>query len=112
MNSQYLHSLEASRREAVAELIGMITSEYPSASLEVSPGVDDPDATHIIAVVDMDDPDEVMDLVIDRLVELQVDDELPISVIPIRTPERTTQLLQTQHKYGQASAALHSRSRF
>jgi hypothetical protein len=33
-----------------------------------------------------------MDLVIDRLLQLQVEELLPVYVIPVRTPERVEQL--------------------
>jgi len=41
------------------------------------------------ATVDVDDPDEVVDLVIDRMLALQIDVGLSVHLIPIRTPERT-----------------------
>lgn len=98
MSKEYLGSLEPVRQSAARELMGMITKHYPSASFDVAPGMDDDTATHIWATVDVEDPDEVMDLIIDRLVALQVEEQLPISVIPIRTPERVAKLLQLQHR--------------
>lgn len=92
MTKEYLLSLEPRRQQAVSELTGMIKAHYPTVSFVVAPGIDDELATHITATVDLDDPDEVMDVIIDRLVELQVEEELPISVIPIRTPERVAAL--------------------
>jgi hypothetical protein len=94
VSKEDLSSLDPARRQAVSELTGMIASKYPSASFTIAPGIDDEEATHITAVVDLDDPDEVVDLIIDRLVDLQVEEELPISVIPIRTPERVAKLSQ------------------
>ncbi len=104
--SAYEVSLDPQRRVAVHELIALIAQKYLGTSFEIGPGIDDPEATHITAVVDLDDPDEVMDLIIDRLVELQVDDSLPISVIPIRTPERVAALLRTQHQFKRSEALL------
>jgi len=72
----------------------MIARKYPGTSFQIGPGVDDERATHITAVVDLHDPDQVMDLVIDRLVTIQVDESLPISVIPIRTAERAAEIEQ------------------
>lgn len=92
MSTEYLQSLESRRQRAVSELTDMIKGQYPAASFVIGPGIDDETATHITATVDVEDPDEVMDLVIDRLVELQVEEALPISVIPIRTPERVAEL--------------------
>jgi hypothetical protein len=53
----------------------------------VEPG-EDPDGTYIRTTVDIDDPEIVLDCVVDRLLELQIDEGLPVHVIPIRTPER------------------------
>ena len=53
--------------------------------------------THITTTVDLDDPDEVVDLVIERMLELQIDEGLPVYVIPIRTAERVAALRQQQH---------------
>jgi hypothetical protein len=78
---------------AVDELEALIRSRYPSATFTVGPATDEPDAVHIIATVDLDDPDEVVDLVIDRMLELQIDEGLPVYVIPIRTPERRAAML-------------------
>jgi hypothetical protein len=47
---------------------------------------------HLTTIVDLDDPDEVLDLVINRMMELQVEDKLPVYVIPVRTPERVAAL--------------------
>jgi len=92
MNREY--SLDTTRQAAVEDLINMITAAFPTASFKVEPGVDEPDATHIIAEVDIDDADEVMDLVIDRLLEYQIDKGIPVYVIPTRTPERIAALLR------------------
>ena len=40
-------------------------------------------------MVDVEDTDEVMDLVIERELALQIDEGIPVYVIPIQTPERT-----------------------
>jgi hypothetical protein len=61
-------------------------------NLVVEPGIDDPETTHIVATVDLDDPDEAVDLVIDRMLELQLDGGIPVYVLPIRTPERVRKL--------------------
>jgi hypothetical protein len=93
MTSDYIQGLDSNRQRAVRELSQLIVHSYPSATLYVEPSTDDPQATYITAVVDIDDPDEVMDLAIDRLIALQVTEGIPVSVIPIRTPERTAQLV-------------------
>jgi len=86
--------LEPRRQQAVAELAGMIRARYPSTTFSVRPGVDDPEATYLVATVDVEDPDTVLDLVVDRLLELQLEEGLPINVLPIHTPERVAQTRQ------------------
>jgi hypothetical protein len=49
---------------------------------------DDPDGVYMRAIVDVDDTDEVTEFFIDRLVDLQVEENPLISVITVRTPER------------------------
>ncbi len=90
MTPEQSPSLDRRTRQAISELQGAIARRYPTASFEVSRATDDPASIHLVAVVDVDDPDEVADLVVDRVVELQVDERIPIHVIPLRTPERVT----------------------
>jgi hypothetical protein len=42
----------------------------------------------LLAVADVNDPDEVGDLVVERVVALHVEEGIPLHVIPLRTPER------------------------
>jgi len=72
---------------AVSELQHLVQLRYPVAWFDVSPG-QDPAGTYLRATVDVPDTDEVIKLVIDRLVELQVDEQLPIYFIPLRPRER------------------------
>lgn len=82
------HERRQAIQQAVAELQRLIATHYPGTTFDVGPGGDDPAGTYITATVDLDDPDEVMDLVIEHVLALQIDDGLPIHVVPIRTPER------------------------
>ena len=79
-------------RQALEELQGIIEQRYPTATFEVSSGEDDPRVVHLTTIVDLDDPDEVLDLVITRVMELQAEEKLPVYVIPVRTPERVVAL--------------------
>jgi hypothetical protein len=99
MSKEYLDTLDPARQQAVTELAGMVKQRYPTASFAVGPGEDDPAVTHITTTVDIDDPDEVVDLVIDRMLELQIDEGIPVYVIPIRTPERVAVLRQHQRSW-------------
>lgn len=87
------HSLrDRALEQAVAELQLLIATHYPGTTFDVGPGGDDPEGTYLTATVDLDDPDEVMDLVIERVLSLQIEDGLPIHVVPVRTPERVARL--------------------
>ena len=85
--------LDQRMAEAIAELKALVSAHYPDASFRVSRSDDDPSIVHLATVVDVDDPDDVTDLVIDRMRELLVDEGLPIYVIPIRSPERVAATL-------------------
>ncbi len=83
-------------QHAIDEIRRAISAKYPTARFQVGRAEDDPQSIHITAIVDVDDPDEVGDLVLDRVLELQVEEGLPIHVIPIRTPERVLAELQAE----------------
>jgi hypothetical protein len=72
---------------AVEELIQLTIGRYPDAQIDVSEG-DDLDGVYLTATVDIDDPDEVTDLVIERTLRLQVEEQLPVYVVPIRPMSR------------------------
>ena len=72
---------------ALAEFRGLIQDRYPSAMFVVFRG-EDPEGIYLTATVDVDDADDVVDVILDRLLEVQVDEGLPVYVIPIETPER------------------------
>lgn len=72
---------------ALAELRAMIHRHYPAATFTVSHG-DDPEGIYLNVVVDVDDVDEVADVVTHRLVDMQVEEGLPVYVIPEWPPER------------------------
>jgi hypothetical protein len=72
---------------AVVELQQMIRERYPEAAFTVAPE-EDPEGIYITATVDVDDLDEVFDIVVERLLELQVEDGIPVHVIPVHPLER------------------------
>jgi hypothetical protein len=77
---------------AIAELTGLIRERYPETTFTTELG-EDRESVFVTAVVDVDDPDEVVDCYIDRSVVLLVDEGVPLHVIPVRTPARDEQLL-------------------
>ena len=78
---------------AVHELKGMITARFPQATFVVEEGCD-PEGIYLVTTVDIDDTDEVIAVVGDRLVELQVDEDLPVYVTPLRPIKRVVAQLR------------------
>jgi hypothetical protein len=78
--------------EAVAELQALIASHYPEATFSVGDG-DDPEGIYLTAVVDVENMRDVIEVFLDRLVDMQVDEELPVFVVPIRPVERSRAML-------------------
>ena len=95
MNKEQIQE-DPRRQHAIDELKGLIQAKYPTATFAVGRGIEDPEETWLTARVDLDDPDEVMDVVLDRVLELQLDEDLPVYVLPLRTPGRVAQVLTQQ----------------
>ena len=90
---------------ALKELADMVRRAYPEATFGVVPAEDDPGIVHLLARVDVEDPDEVADLVMDRMLEMQFEEGLPIYLIPLRTPERIAALREAQQQHTSARNA-------
>jgi hypothetical protein len=90
--NEHTQELSPRMQQALAELQGIIAQHYPTATFAVHRGEDDPEAVHLTTTVDLDDPDEVLDVVIARVLELQGAEQLPVYLIPVRTPERVAAL--------------------
>lgn len=87
MSTEKFSETDPRIRSALDELREIIEQRYPTAVFEVSRG-EDPEGIYLDAIVDVEDTDEVFDLVVDRLLEMQIDEGLPVYVIPIRPVER------------------------
>lgn len=83
--------------EAIAEMKALILARYPDATFDVGLG-EDPDGTYMIVTVDVEDTDEVFDVVVERLLEMQVEEMLPLYVIPVRPIERTMEYLRSRER--------------
>ena len=70
---------DARLRRAVDELREAILRVYPAATFSVSHG-GDPEGLYLTPVVDVEDPAEEFELVLEQ--------ELPVFVVPVRPPER------------------------
>lgn len=85
-------------KAAVKELQAIILQRFPLATFEVVHR-DDPDGIYLIATVDTDDLDDVIDTVLARMVDMQVEEGLPVYVVPDWPDERVrAQLRQTEPK--------------
>jgi hypothetical protein len=98
MSQDLEQTLDPRIRGAIDEVRRAILARYPSALFSVEHGHDEPENIHLITTVDLDDPDEVVDLVLDRLIELEVDERIPLYVIALPTPERI--LAEMKHSKG------------
>jgi hypothetical protein len=93
---------------ALSELEDSIRQRYPSATFSVSHGFgDDLEGVYLIATVDLEDLTAVVDIYSDRLVDMQVEEDLPVHVIPVRPPERIAAMLDDRrsHANGDGPAA-------
>jgi hypothetical protein len=79
--------------DAVHELQRLISARFPEAAFVVEKGFD-PEGIYLVTTVDIADTDEVIAIVGDRLVELQVDEGLPVYVTPLRPIERVVAQLR------------------
>ena len=91
---------------ALAELRVLIRTHYPHARFSVARGHDEPENVHLITTVDLEDADEVLDLVIDRVVELQVEERIPVHVIPVRPARRVLEALRERERLEPSLQAL------
>jgi hypothetical protein len=94
MSAEPVTPLNPNMQQAVDELIHTIRQHYPEAVFQISRGVDEPEQVHLWTTVDREDPDEVLDLILDRLLELEIEERIPLYVIPMRTPERVLQEME------------------
>jgi hypothetical protein len=88
--------------EAMSELEALIARRYPDARFAAGEG-EDPDGIYLRATVDVEDMGEVVDVFIDRLIELQVEEGLPLFVVAVRPRERNAAIFAREH--GAAAAA-------
>lgn len=86
-------------QSALTELRQILKRHYPDAKFDLRRGIDDPESIHLVTTVDVEDTDAVLDVVIDRLLELQIEEGLPIiHVIPTRPIERVMDLRKKAEK--------------
>jgi hypothetical protein len=97
MNQKNPIHLTPRMQEAVEELKRLITAHFPQADMVIEAGFD-PEGIYLVTTVDIADTDEVIAVVGDRLVELQVDEGLPVYVTPLRPIDRVIAELQNREQ--------------
>lgn len=95
--------LEPTTQSTVDELAALIRASHPTAQFQVLPSPDGPSTMLLEAIVNLDDPDEALDLVFERMQQLRIDEGVPILVLPLQTPERAVALLEARHTGGRAT---------
>ncbi len=86
--------LDSRTEKAVEELKGMIRRHYPDAEFRLGANPEDSAITELVTIVDADDTDQVLDVVVDRQMELQINEDLPIFVVTERPWKRVRQILE------------------
>lgn len=70
-------------QEVLEEFKGLIGAAYPEATFDVEVG-GEPDGVYLIVTIDLDDTEEVLGVVMDRMLEVQIEEKLPVYVLPLR----------------------------
>lgn len=97
MRRERIDEADPQMQSALKELQGVIQERWPTATFQVARG-EDPEGIYLDAIVDVEDTDEVMDVVVERLLELQVDHGLPLYVIPLRPLARVLKELESPRR--------------
>lgn len=105
MSDETIDESDPRMEAALDELRGLILAVYPTASFRVS-REEDPDGIYLRATVDIDDAETVVDVVSDRLLELQIEEGLPVYVVPIEPLGRVL----AQMDAGRAMAGVETRA--
>lgn len=92
MTLEHRFPLSPRMAAAIAEMKTLISSRYPTTIYSVYEW-DDPEGIFLSAVIDTEDLESATDLFLGRMVDLQIDEDLPLFVIPERTPEKQAAVL-------------------
>ena len=80
---------------ALDELRSLIAAKFPEATFEIHKGYE-PAGIYLVATVDIEDMQDVVEVFIERLVDIQVDDGIHVYVNVKRPFERTWAMFQEQ----------------
>jgi hypothetical protein len=102
MTPEHQFPLSPRMHAAIEEMKSLISSRYPTTTYTVYEW-DDPEGIFLSAVVDTEDLEAVTDLFRDRELDLQIQEDLPLFVVPERTPEKHAALLAREAAEREAS---------
>jgi hypothetical protein len=77
----------------IDEIRAAVLERYPGTTFRFTAG-EGPDTVWMWATVDIDDPDEVGDLVAEKVINLVIDDRNPLLFIPVWPRERNEAYLR------------------
>ncbi|HLI51565.1 MAG TPA: hypothetical protein VKU87_07185, partial [Thermomicrobiaceae bacterium] len=80
MHQTHHQDIDSRIHQAVSELRALISENHLEATFTVGPGGDNPEGTYLTVEVDLEDPDEVLDLVIERVLDMQFNEGIPVHV--------------------------------
>jgi hypothetical protein len=80
---------------AVEELKQLIAARYPDATFDVCQG-EDPEGVYLRATVDIEDSSDALTPALDKLFELEVEQELPIYVVTSQPLDRIAAQLKAR----------------
>lgn len=81
MTADRKHTTQPEAGAAITELQALICDHYPGASFAVRRGIDDPETIQLWATVNVEDTEQILDHVLDRVLELQLEGlPVPLSV--------------------------------
>lgn len=83
-------------REAAEELKGVIRARYPDAQFRLARDPNQRRSWLLWTTVDVDDPEKVSNLVVDREVDMLAEEHIPLHVIVIEGSLVTTHVRQEQ----------------
>lgn len=92
-------------REVIEEYKQLILARFPDAEFEVTEG-DDPPGIHVWATVDAADLFEVSEYVAPYVVDVQVDEGLPIYLFPTRDRPLRARIAEAETRDSNASAVI------
>lgn len=94
MRVEQTPELSPRMQAAIEELKDLVRQRYPDATFRVTQSPEDSETILLKPVVDVDDRDQVLALVLDRLGDLQSEEHLPLFVVPLRPPARNEAIRQ------------------